>query len=250
MTREEFIREVTDGLTTPPAYFPLNVKMNKEGYKAIEDVLSGGMTPLTSAAGALVLDVRTQEEYAEAHIPRSLFIGLDGKFAPWVGELVADVTHPIVLVAPPGKEEEAVTRLSRVGFDRTLGYLKGGIEAWKKAGKETDNLTCIKPQDFAERYAQIKDRIFDVRRPGEYQSEHIVNAKSIPLAELHSRLSELPDGKDFYLYCGTAYRSTIASSVLKMRGIHNFVNVSGGFKAVKETPVPVTAYVCPSTLSA
>jgi rhodanese-related sulfurtransferase len=256
MTREEFIQEVTDGLAPPPMYFPLNVKMNKEGYEDIEDVLARGTQLLSpdgfevaaNETGAIVLDVRHQDDFVKGHIPRSIFIGLDGTFAPWVGALIADVAQPILLVAPEGREEEAVTRLSRVGFDQTLGILKGGFDAWKNAGKEYDSISSVSAQTLAKEYENGSIPVFDVRKSTEYLSEHIEGANNTPLDFLNDHLAEFPQDKPFYIHCAGGYRSVIAASILKSRGIHNLIDVSGGFKAIAETTLPKTDYVCPSTL--
>ncbi|MEC7263922.1 MAG: MBL fold metallo-hydrolase [Bacteroidota bacterium] len=255
MTKDEFIAEVTDGLLPPPQYFPLNVKMNKEGYEDIDTILKRGTHGLSPDAfevaanetGAVVLDVRHQDDFAKGHVPRSIFIGLDGSFAPWVGALIADVEQPILLVVPEGKEQETVTRLSRVGFDHTLGYLKGGIEAWKAAGKEFDTV----PNVNAEQFKAMVDKgvpVFDVRKESEYKAEHVVDANLTPLDYLNDHLAEFPEKETFYIHCAGGYRSMIASSILKSRGIHNLVDVSGGFAEIKKAGVPVTDYVCPSTL--
>nr|WP_297782428.1 MBL fold metallo-hydrolase [uncultured Allomuricauda sp.] len=255
MTREEFISEVTEGLLPPPQYFPLNVKMNKEGYEDIDTILERGTQALTPDAfevaanetGAVVLDVRHQDDFAKGHVPRSIFIGLDSSFAPWVGALIADVEQPILLVIPEGREEETITRLSRVGFDNTLGYLKGGIEAWKEAGKEIDTVDNVNAEEFKE----MVDKgvpVFDVRKESEYKAEHVVDAHLTPLDYLNDHLAEFPEKETFYIHCAGGYRSMIASSILKSRGIHNLVDVSGGFAQIKNAGVPVTDYVCPSTL--
>ncbi|ARN72513.1 MBL fold metallo-hydrolase [Nonlabens tegetincola] len=256
MTKEEFIKEVTDGLLPPPAYFPLNVKMNKEGYKNIEEVIAQGETSLTpdefeaaaNETGALMLDVRHQSEFAVGHIPGSIFIGLDGSFAPWVGDLVKDVHQPILLIADEERIEEAITRLSRVGFDNTIGYLKGSFAAWKKASKEYDTVSSIPASQFKAKLENDKPKIFDVRKPGEYQSEHVIDAQHTPLSELNNYLSVFPDDKTFYIHCAGGYRSMIAASILKSRGIHNLIDIQGGYKAIKEAGVSTTNYVCPSTL--
>jgi hydroxyacylglutathione hydrolase len=256
MTREEFIQEVTDGLAPPPMYFPLNVKMNKEGYEDIDDVLARGTQLLSpdgfevaaNETGAIVLDVRHQDDFVKGHIPRSIFIGLDGTFAPWVGALIADVAQPILLVAPEGREEEAVTRLSRVGFDQTLGILNGGFNAWKAAGKEYDSITSVPAQALAKEYENSEVSIFDVRKPTEFLSEHVEGASNAPLDYLNDHLAEFPQDKPFYIHCAGGYRSVIAASILKSRGIHNLIDVAGGFKAIGETSLPKTDYVCPSTL--
>jgi len=256
MTRDEFIAEVTDGLLPPPGYFPLNVKLNKEGYRDIDEVLDQGLRALSPDAfevaanetEALVLDVRSPQDFAAGHIPNSIFIGLDGNFAPWVGELIVDVNTNILLVAPEGREEEVVTRLSRVGFDNTFGYLQGGLDAWKAAGKEVDTVHSVPASELAASYADFSDRIFDVRKPGEYLSEHIEQAHHTPLGSLNDHLAEFPQDGSFYVHCAGGYRSMIASSILKSRGIHNIIDVQGGWGAISQTEIPKTDYVCPSTL--
>lgn len=255
MTKEEFVKEVTDGLLPPPQYFPLNVKMNKEGYEDIDDVLKRGTQALSPDAfeiaanetGAVVLDVRHQDDFAKGHVPRSIFIGLGGSFAPWVGALIADVKQPILLVAPKGKEEETITRLSRVGFDGTLGYLEGEIEAWKNAGKEMDTVKSIDADEFKQRLTE-KVPVFDVRKEAEYSAEHVENASLTPLDFINDHLIEFPEKEIFYVHCAGGYRSMIAASILKSRGIHNLIDVAGGFKAIKEAGIPVTDFVCPTTL--
>ena len=258
MTKEEFVQEVTDGLLPPPAYFPMNVKMNKEGYKNIEDVIDQGQNALNPNAfeaaanetGAVMLDVRHQNDFAKGHIPGSIFIGIDDSFAPWVGDLIKDVEQPILLIADKNRIKETITRLSRVGFDNTLGYLEGGFDAWKKASKEYDTVASIPAIEFK----QIEDDsntevpVFDVRKLGEYQSEHLVNAELTPLSELNNHLVEYPDTETFYVYCASGYRSMIAASILKSRGIHNLINIQDGFIDIKKVGIKTTNYVCPSTL--
>ncbi|MEC7782917.1 MAG: MBL fold metallo-hydrolase [Bacteroidota bacterium] len=257
MSKDEFIAEVTDGLLPPPSYFPLNVKMNKEGYDHIDEVLERGTQQLTPEAfeaaandtGAVILDVRKAADFAKGHIPRSIFIGIDGSFAPWVGALIADTAQPILLVAPEGREEETVTRLSRVGFDQTLGYLKGGFEAWKASGKEIDTVTSVEASNLEKTVqSDATTPVFDVRKPGEFESEHLEVAQSTPLDFLNKHLTEFPSDKVFYVHCAGGYRSMIAASILKSRGIHNLIDVKGGYKAIKETELKRTNYVCPSTL--
>ena len=256
MTKEEFIKEVTDGLLPPPQYFPLNVKMNKEGYDDFQDVLkrsAQALSPETFEVAAnetesIVLDVRHQNDFARGHIPRSIFIGLDGGFAPWVGALIVDVKQPILLVTPVGREEETITRLSRVGFDQTLGYLKGGFDAWKKASKEYDNVNSIPATTLKEAKESEDVLIFDVRKEAEFLSEHVLGANNTPLDYINNHLAEFPDTGSFYVHCAGGYRSMIAASILKSRGIHNLIDIQGGFKAIKEVNVEVSTYVCPSTL--
>ena len=256
MTREEFIEEVTDGLLPPPKYFPLNVKMNKSGYDDIETVLDRGMKALTpeayevlaNEADALILDVRHQDEFVKGHIPQSIFIGLDGGFAPWVGALIGDTSQPLLIIAPEGREEEAITRLSRVGFDNTLGYLKGGFDAWKKTGKEYDIISGVNAETLKTLIRDNTTSVFDVRKEGEYISEHILGAQNTPLDFLNDHLTQFPEKEPFYIHCAGGYRSVIAASVLKKRGIHNLVDIKGGFKAIKEIGIKLTDYICPTTI--
>jgi len=256
MTKAEFVKEITDGLTPPPQYFPLNVKMNKEGYEDIETVIKRGSHALSpkefeiaaNETGAVVLDVRHQKDFAAGHIPRSIFIGLDGGFAPWVGALIGDVTQPILLITPEGREEETITRLSRVGFDQTIGYLKGGFTAWKKAVMEYDTVTSITATQFKKVLEKQEYPIYDVRKQGEYTSEHIENAHHTPLSYLNDYLDTYSSDKKNYIHCAGGYRSMIAISILKNRGIHNSIDITGGFKAIKEAQIPVTSHVCPTTI--
>ena len=248
MTKEEFIKEVTAGLLPPPVYFPLNVKMNKEGYDHLDTILDRGMRELSPTAfeqlanetGAIILDVRSQVDFMHEHIPNTIFIGIDGGFAPWVGAMVADVQQPILIVCPSGREEEAVTRLSRVGFDKTLGYLKGGITAWKDSGRATDSMKSISAEALKD---LMKDEIpvFDVRKEGEFENSHIPVAKHTSLEFINSHLSDFPTDEPFYVHCAGGYRSVIAASILKSRGIHNVIDVAGGFKAIKEAGIPVVS---------
>ena len=254
MTKEEYVKEVTDGLLPPPVYFTLNVKMNREGYSDISEIIKEGSHALdpdefekiANDSEALILDVRERNDFAKSHIPNSIFIGLNGGFAPWVGALIGDVQQPILLIAPEGKEEEAITRLSRVGFDNTLGCLKGGMEAWIASGKEFDSVKNIKAEKFAEKVEQVK--IFDVRKESEFLSERLQNAFNTPLDKLNGFLQDFPKKDDFYVHCAGGYRSMIAISILKSRGIHNLIDVSGGFGAIKKSGIKTTDFVCPSTL--
>ena len=256
MTKEEFIEEVTDGLLPPPQYFPLNVKMNKSGYDDIEKVLDRGMKGLkpdafellANESGAIIIDVRHQNDFVKGHIPQSIFIGLDGGFAPWVGALIGNVKQPLLIISPQGREEETITRLSRVGFDHTLGYLEGGFEAWKNSGKEYDIISRIVAKDLEGFIKEKKVDVFDVRKESEYISEHIPNAQNTPLDFLNDHLNQFPEKDTFYVHCAGGYRSVIAASILKKRGIHNLVDVQGGFKAIKETNIELSDYICPSTI--
>ncbi|ALU75917.1 MBL fold metallo-hydrolase [Tenacibaculum finnmarkense genomovar ulcerans] len=255
MTKAEFIKEVTDGLLPPPAYFPLNVKMNKEGYESIDEVIKKGAISLSVAdfekiannTDAIILDVRHQSEFIKGFIPRSIFIGLGGTFAPWVGALIKDVKQPILLVTPQGEEETTITRLSRVGFDNVLGYLDGSFNAWKTSGKEIDTLRSVSA-DVLEDAISKKAFVFDARKPGEYAKEHIVDVPSTPLDFLNDHIEEFPKTEDFYVHCAGGYRSVIAASILKARGYHNVIDVSGGFAAIRKTSIERTVAVCPSTL--
>ena len=252
MTKEEFIKEVTDGLLPPPSYFPLNIKLNKEGYQNIDKVLKSGMRALSpkefellaNRSKALILDVRTPQDFAQAHIPNSIFIGLDGNFAPWVGELIVDIQQAILLIVPEGREEEAVTRLARVGFDNTLGYLLGGIESWKKEGRKTDVVQSISASELEMAYKSDEENIdeeniFDVRKKSEYSLSHIERSKNTPLNELNDHLSKYSKKNMLYIHCAGGYRSMIASSILKSRGIHNISDIKGGFSTIKETSIPL-----------
>ena len=260
MTREEFIAEVTDGLLPPPAYFPMNVKLNKEGYANVEDIISEAKAfdaktfeLVANETEALILDVRHQDDFAKGHIPKSIFIGIDGQFAPWVGALILDVKQPILLVTPVGREEETIMRLARVGYDNTVGYLDGGFESWKNAGLEFDTVTSVSAEKLEEILNQVpndneKVPVFDVRKPGEYAAEHILDVPSTPLDFINDHLSEFPKEETFYVHCAGGYRSMIAASILKSRGYHNVIDVLGGFSAIKKTEIKTTNYVCPSTL--
>jgi hydroxyacylglutathione hydrolase len=256
MTREEFITEVTDGLLAPPQYFPQNVKMNKEGYDSIDDVLERGARALSPEAfeaaanetGALVLDTRAAAEFAKGFVPNSINIGIDGSFAPWVGALVPDLKQPLLLVTDAGREEEVVTRLARVGYDYTLGYLQGGLDAWQQAGKELDTVQQVSAEQLAQRAQQEELTIVDVRKPGEYEAEHLQGSLSLPLDYISEQMAEYPKDRTLYLHCAGGYRSMIAASILKSRGYEQVIDVAGGFGALAKTDLPRTNYVCPSTL--
>ncbi|MBL7856974.1 MAG: MBL fold metallo-hydrolase [Cyclobacteriaceae bacterium] len=256
MTREEFIQEVTDGLLPPPAYFPENVRMNKEGYESIDSVIKKGTRALSpeefelaaNETGALILDTRSAQAFAKGFVPNSINIGIDGSFAPWVGALVPGVAHPILLIADEGREEEIVTRLARVGYDNTLGFLKGGFKSWLQSGKDVDAIETVTINEFANRYKKGKPVVIDVRKPSEFEAEHIVDAINTPLDFLNEHLAEIPKEGEVYVHCAGGYRSMIAASILKARGWNNLIDVDGGFKAILETEIPRTAYVCPSTV--
>ena len=253
MTKEEFVAEVTDGLSAPPAYFPENVRMNKMGYESLDKVMEKGLRALSPDAfeaaanetEALVIDTRHQNTFIKGFVPQSIFIGIDGSFAMWVGALILDIKQPILIIAEPGREEEVVTRLSRVGYDNSIGFLEGGFDAWKAAGKDVDTLDQV----TAEELKGIEGAtIVDVRKKGEYLSEHVVDAVNVELDYFNDQMASVPQEGTFYVHCAGGYRSVIASSILKARGYHNMVDVAGGFKAIKEAELNVTDYVCPSTL--
>jgi len=254
MTREEFIKEVTDGLLPPPAYFPMNVKLNKEGYQNVEDIISEAKAfdaktfeAVANETDALILDVRHQDDFSKGHIPKSIFIGIDGQFAPWVGALILDYKQPILLVTPEGRETETITRLSRVGYDNTLGFLAGGFDVWKNSNLEYDTLNSVTALELEEKI-NSNALVFDVRKPGEFEAEHVENVPSMPLDFINEHLAEFPKEDEFYIHCAGGYRSVIAASILKSRGYHNVIDVKGGYAAIKNTGIKRTNFVCPSTL--
>ena len=259
MTKEEFIKAVTDGLVEPPQYFPLNVLMNlKGGIESIDDIIAKGKHPLSpkefqtvwESMEALVLDTRSKETFAAEHIPGSIYIGIDDNFAPWVGTLVTDLEKPILFLAEQGREEEVVVRLSRVGYDNAVGYLNGGIAAWKEAGFETDSLKEISPEDFATLYEMDSQHInlLDARRKSEFDSEHLVGAENFPLDFINNNMSQLDRNKKYYIHCAGGYRSVIMASILKSRGYDKVVNIRGGYKGLSQTGLKKTHYVEPTTM--
>jgi glyoxylase-like metal-dependent hydrolase (beta-lactamase superfamily II)/rhodanese-related sulfurtransferase len=257
MTKEEFIQSLLTGLTTPPAYFPKNVVMNIRGYDSIDTIIERGLHALSPDAfeaaanetRALVLDVRDAEEFAKGFIPNSINIGLDGNFAMWVGEMIPDLQQKILLVTEPGREQEAITRLARVGYDYAIGYLEGGFNAWKTAGKEYETIERISAAEFAEMMrSDNPPMVIDVRKKSEFDSEHLLSAVNIPLNQINQHLSEIPKDKPFVLHCAGGYRSMLAASILKQRGWDNFKDVRGGFKEIAQYDVPKSDYVCPTTL--
>ncbi len=251
LTREQFIEEVLEGLVEPPAYFPKNAMLNKMGYDSIDEVRKRGMTPLSVRAfkaawaeeKAVVIDARHEDEFARGYAPGSIFIGLHDNFAPWAGTLIPDLSKPILLITPKGKEEEAVTRLARVGHDNIIGYLEGGFEAWKAAGEPVETLDEIEPEAFAKMYEPGKVNLLDVRRISEYNAQHIEGAVNFPLDFIYKNLHQLDAGKKYYVHCAGGYRSVIACSIMKSEGIKDVVNIRGGFNALKEFDLPMTDYV-------
>lgn len=252
--RDSFIKAVTDGLLPPPAYFPLNVAMNKKGYDSIDAVKARGLNALApeefeqlvEATDALMLDTRTPADYALGHIPQSINIGIKGDFAPWVGAVLGDVKQQLMLITDEGAEEEVVTRLARVGFDQVLGYLKGGISAWKDAGKQTDTVKRITASQFEHEFKLHESMVIDVRRETEYAASHVDQAYSKPLAYINEWVGNIDPKKHFYLHCAGGYRSMIAASILKARGFHHFSEIDGGFNAINKTSVPKTDFICQS----
>jgi rhodanese-related sulfurtransferase len=258
MTKEEFIKEVTTGLTPPPAYFPQNVMMNIQGYESIDTVLSRGFNPLSPAAfeaaanetGAVVIDTRDAQAFAKGFIPNSINIGIDGSFAVWVGALVPDLKQEILIVADEGREEEVITRLARVGYDFCIGYLKGGYEAWKADGREVDTIKTVTTEELAhliEKEGGVN--ILDVRKNSEYLSEHVIDAENAPLDYINDSMAQINKDKTYYVHCAGGYRSMVFNSILRARGFDNLIDVKGGFDAIKDSGLfKVSEYVCPTTL--
>lgn len=255
MTEDEFVNAVLTGLTTPPGYFPKNVLMNIKGYESLDSIMERGKKAhspkvfefVANEERPLILDTRDPADFAKGFIPNSVNIGLNGNFAMMVGDLITDIKQEILLVTENGKEEESIIRLSRVGYDNTIGYLEGGFEAWKAAEKEMDTVNRISPSQFEQEFDN-EPIVIDVRKKSEFDAEHVDGAINIPLQQMSSRLEEFPANKPFILHCAGGYRSMIAASILKQRGWDNFVDVEGGFKEIAKTNVPITEYICPSTL--
>ncbi len=257
MTKEDFIKEVTTGLVAPPSYFPLNVMMNIQGYDSIDKVLQRGQHALNPDAfetaanetGAIILDTRDAQVFAQGFVPNSINIGINGQFAPWVGALIPDIKQEILLVTDDGREEEVITRLARVGYDFTIGFLKGGFNAWKEAGKETDQIRSVSPDELADKLNTESVNILDVRKNSEYLSEHIVDAENAPLDFVNDSMAKIDKNKTYYVHCAGGYRSMIFVSILRARGYDNLIDVKTGFKAIKESgKFSLTEYVCPTTL--
>lgn len=255
LTKEEFIKVLLDGLAPPPGYFPSNVLLNIKGYESFDEVIKRGLQPLNvyefeilnHERNVLILDTRNAEEFSKGFIPHSINIGLDGSFAQWVGEMISDIKQRMLLITEEGREEEAITRLARVGYDGVVGYLKGGFDAWKKANKPMDTIHRISVEEFENEFAS-KPMVIDVRKKSEFESEHVVEAINIPANQLIKSLAQIPKDKPFILHCAGGYRSMIAASLLKQNGWENFTELRGGFAAISKTGVPTTDYVCPTTL--
>ena len=254
MTEAEFVTEVTDGLLPPPMYFGANVAMNKKGYESFDTVFNNGMRALSVAefevaaedTGALILDTRNNTDFWKGFVPQSINIGINGDFAPWVGALIGDVKQSILLITELGQEEETVTRLTRVGFDNLVGHLKGGFDAWKNACKETDIVNRISATEFANEVKIGENKVIDVRKESEYAAEHVDEAYSRPLADINNWIKDINSTEHFYLHCAGGYRSMMAASILTARGYRNFTEIEGGFKAIAETTIPKTDFVCQS----
>jgi len=251
MGKAEFVKEVTEGLVEPPQYFPKNAVMNKMGYDSFDEVRERGLQALSPRAfkaawegeGALVIDTRHQDDFAKGFIPGSIFIGIDDNFAPWVGALIPDLKQPILFVADEGREEEVVTRLSRVGYDNAIGYLEGGFEAWKEAGEDVDTVEEISAEEMAKRFQREDLNVLDVRKISEYDEQHVVGAQNFPLDFINKNMSEIKDDTTYFLHCQGGYRSMITTSILKSRGFENVINIQGGFEALQETDLPLTEFV-------
>lgn len=252
--RESFIAAVTEGLLPPPAYFGMNVAMNKQGSESFDKVLDSGMQALSpdafemvaEANGALILDTRDNGDFSKGFVPQSINIGIENDFAPWAGALIVDVKQPILLITDKGREKEAVTRLSRVGFDNVLGFLEGGIAAWKAAGKEIDTVNRISAEEFSNQFKIGESIVIDVRKESEYEAEHIEEAYSKPLAYINDWIKDIQPKEHFFLHCAGGYRSMMAASILQARGYRNFTEVEGGMNAIALTHVPKSNYVCQS----
>jgi hydroxyacylglutathione hydrolase len=254
-SKEQFVKEVTDGILPPPQYFAKNAAMNKNGYEPFDDVYDKGFTGLdanefeltANQTGAVVLDTRDPQIFASGFIPSSVNIGLNGQFAPWVGALITDLKQPILLVTEPGKEQETITRLSRVGYDSTIGYLDGGIDAWKVAGKDLETIDSISAADFADSIISDENAtVLDVRKPGEYQAEHLEIALARPLDYINDWTTEIDPKKTYYVHCAGGYRSMIAASILKARGVDKVIDIQGGYAAIKATELERTDFACPT----
>jgi len=258
MSKEEFVEKVLDGLMPPPAYFPENVLMNIQGYESIDEILDKGLKALdptqfehaANTNDALILDTRAPQNFAKGFIPNSINIGIDGNFAPWVGALIPDIRQAILIVAEPGREEEIVTRLARVGYDHTIGFLDGGIEAWEADQNEIDRIESIPVEELHVRLQRDPElHILDVRKKSEHYSEHVIGAENMPLDYINEHLSEVDKDKTYYVHCAGGYRSMIFISILKARGYENLIDIQGGFKAIKESGgFDVSDYVCPTTM--
>lgn len=258
LTEEDFIQQVLDGLQAPPPYFPKNVKMNIEGYDSFDIAMIRGNKALSveefeliaNETNALILDTRSKDDFVKSFIPNSIFIGIDGSFAVWVGTLIPDLKQEILLITDKDKEEEVITRLARVGYDHAIGYLDGGFESWQKSGKEVDHLDSIKVDRLIELKAlNPKINVLDVRKPNEFRAEHVEDAINTPLDFINQNMSEIDKNKNYLMHCKSGYRSVVFGSILKARGYNNLTNIEGGYEAIADSKAFVlTDYVCPTTL--
>ena len=255
MTEQEFVNEVTDGLLPPPGYFGMNVAMNKKGYDSLDDVMKKGKQALEPNAfevaaeesGALILDTRNPKDFYQGFVPQSINIGIDGGFAPWVGAMIMDVKQPILLITDEGREEETIIRLSRVGFDTILGYLKGSFTGWKAEGKEVDTVNRISPEEFAQKFDKEKSKVVDVRKESEYAAQHVEEAFNKPLDFINDWVRDINPDEHFFMHCAGGYRSMIAASILQARGYRNFTEIEGGFGQIeKQEAIPTSNFVCQS----
>lgn len=257
MTQSEFVNEVTDGLLPPPAYFPKTVSLNKREISGVSDLLKKGNIALSADVfeetathqNALILDTRDPKQFVQGHIPKSIFIGIDGNFAPWVGSLILDPEQPLLLITPEGRAEEVIMRLARVGFDQTLGYLDGGLDSWMAAGKDVDTIKQVSAEVFADQWKESAS-LLDLRKPGEFDTEHIEGAVNLPLGFVNQHMDEVDSQKSYYAHCLTGYRSVIFNSIMKSRGVHHIIDVEGGFEALQKTALKRTHFECTSNPSA
>ena len=254
ISKQEFIKELTTGILPAPQYFAKNASLNKTGYGNYDSIKAQGTQALSvsktkdllTSTNAIILDVRKPQEFAKEHIPNSVFIGIDGQFAPWVGALITDLHQPIILIAPAGREEETVTRLTRVGYDNCIGYLEGGVDSWKKEGEKTESIISIEAEEFANRYNSNTINTLDVRKPGEYDSSHLDGVNSFPLDFITNWHDSLQKDKQYHIHCAGGYRSMIAASLLKRKGYHNLIDVAGGYGAIQKTNVKMVTSACKS----
>lgn len=258
ISKEAFIKELTTGILPAPQYFAKNAALNKTGYDTYSEVLKKGSKAMSveefesamKQNNVIVLDVRKPQEFASTHIPNSLYIGLDGQFAPWVGTLILDIKAPILLVTPEGREEETVMRLSRVGYDNCIGYLKGGISSWKNAGKKTETIKSISAEEFISQYKNNYETL-DVRKPGEYESSHLKTADSKPLDFIYEWIDTVDKSHPYMIHCAGGYRSMIAASILKAKGFSNLTDVQGGYGAISKldkAKQDIVTIACSSTM--
>ena len=256
ITKSDFIKELTTGILPAPQYFAKNAKLNKSGYDNYDAITIKGTKALSinevknllDTTNAIVLDVRKPQEFAKEHIPNSIFIGIDGQFAPWVGALITDIKQPLILVTPTSREEETVMRLSRVGYDNCIGFVEGGLTEWKNSGNKTSSILSISADEFTGKLNNMSLDILDVRKPGEYEASHLVNVNSNPLDFITDWQDNLAKDKEYHIHCAGGYRSMIAASILKRNGYDKLIDVAGGYGAIQKTNAKTTEFICPSTL--